>query len=86
MNFKINFDGLKNNRDKAGAGYNIRGGSGNLIVAGAVNYGDNLIIVYEVIGLREEVRIILNIGFINIQIESNNICIVNFFKREWTIP
>lgn len=85
-NFKINFDDSKDSSDRAGVGYCIRDGAGKIIVVGAVNCGGNPIFIAEARGLREGVRVAINLGLTNLEIEGNNISIVKALKREWTIP
>lgn len=56
-----------------------------LLAAGSLNCGYNLIIMAEARGLREGVRVVINMGFNNFVIEEENAGVINVLKKEWMI-
>lgn len=79
---KINFDGVKDQSRKLIAGFCIRDNNGLFISAGVCFCGNLLIIVAEVIRLREDVREVKNRVFIKICIEWDNITTVNVISSK----
>lgn len=67
-------------------GYCIRDDAGNIIATDTLKCGQQPIIVAEANGLQEGVRAAVNLGLNNLEIESDNICIVRALKKEWTTP
>lgn len=60
----INFDGVKDKTDRVIVGFYIRNNNGYFVRAGVFNYGRcNLILVAEVLELREGIREVKRMGF-----------------------
>lgn len=82
---EINFDGAKT-KDGTAGGYCLREHRGHLITAEALQCENCPIIVAEALGLCAAVQEARRLGAPKITIEGDNLCVINFTRKIWTIP
>lgn len=79
-------DGSKDGQGRVEVGYCITDDKGSLLAIGTLNRGNNPIIVVEARRLRQGIRAATKLGYKNLFIEGDNLCVINSFKKVWTTP
>lgn len=72
---KINFEGSVRGK-KAAVSYIIRNYAGKMIAGGVIKMREFIILIAEIIGLREGIKKVIEMGYMRLEIEGDNIIVI----------
>ena len=84
--FKLNFDGSKTTNGNAAIGFVSRDDKAKIAMMGSKSCGLTSVLVAEALTLKEGLAEAKTLGIRKLEIESDNLCLIQWIKANWKIP